>query len=131
YYALLGSANDPILARRALDLTLTQEPEITVRPEILRSVAIGHPDLAFDFAVAHLEAVNSWLEVDSRTQFEVSLLARSQSAGSIDKLNAYAAAHIPPGARRPAAVAAASIRFRVRARREMLPQVDRWLQEAR
>jgi aminopeptidase N len=131
YYVLLGSAHDPTLARRALDLTLTQEPEVTTRPDIIRSVSVYHPDAAFDFAVAHLQAVNDWLEVDSRSQFEVRLLATGHSAASIDKLNTYATAHIPPGARRPAEVAAATIRYRDRARREALPQIDHWLQARR
>ncbi len=128
YFALLGSVHDPVLARHALDLTLTPEPETTIRPDILRSVAIYYPDIAFDFAVAHLATVNTWLEVDSRSQFEVRLLSRGQNAASIDKLKGYAKAHIPPSARRPAEVAAALIGYRVRARRDALPQVDHWLQ---
>jgi hypothetical protein len=128
YYVLLGSAHDPALARRALDLTLTQEPEITIRPDIIRSVAVYQPDLAFDFAVAHLEAVNAWLEYDSRSQFEARLLSTGQNVAVIDRLKIYATAHIPPSARRPAEVAAAMIRYRDRARREALPQVDHWLQ---
>ncbi len=131
YYLLLGSARDPALARRALDLTLTQEPEVTTRPDIIRSVSAYHPDMAFDFAVAHLEAVDAWLEVDSRSQFEARLLSTGQNAASIDKLKAFATAHIPPNDRRPAEVAAAVIGYRVRARREALPQVDHWLQARR
>ena len=48
------------------DEDLTQEPETTIRPDILRSVAVYYPDMAFDFTVAHLATVNTWLEVDSR-----------------------------------------------------------------
>jgi aminopeptidase N len=131
YFALLGSVHDPVLARRALDLTLTQEPETTTRPDIVRSVALYYPDMAFDFALAHLETVNAWLEVDSRSQFEVGLLSRGENAASIDKLKGYANAHIPPSARRPVEVAAALIGYRVRARRDALPQVDHWLQAHR
>ena len=127
-YATLGQAQDPALTQRALDLVLTDEIEITERPNVISAVADWYPDLAFDFAVAHLATVNSWLEPDSRNQYEAHLLSGSVALDAVAKLKAYAAAHIPPNARRPALAAQAAIAYRVRVRRERIPDVDRWLQ---
>jgi aminopeptidase N len=131
YFTLLGRARDRVLAQRALDLTLTQEVDITTRPELIRTVSLYYPELAFDFAVAHLAEVNGWLEVDSRTQFEANLISSAQTPAAIDKLKGYARAHIPGNARRTADVAAALIDYRIRARRDAIPRVDHWLQAPR
>ncbi len=128
FYLLLGAAHDPALAQRALNLALTGETDITTRPEIIRSVAGYHPDMAFDFAAAHPQQVNDWLEPDSRAEFAVRLLTRSYSPAALDKLKSYAAAHIPASATRPAEAAAARVAYTIKLRRDALPQVDRWLQ---
>jgi aminopeptidase N len=67
-YGLLGSARDPALAQRALDLALTDEPGATNSSQIIGSVAAGHPDLAFDFAVAHREQVEPLVDSSSRAR---------------------------------------------------------------
>ena len=51
YYGLLGTAQDPELARRALELSLTEEAPITLRPFIISSVANNYPDVAVNFAI--------------------------------------------------------------------------------
>jgi len=127
YYTLLGSAHDHSLAQRALDLTLTDETEITQRPSLIDSVATYYPDLAFDFAVAHLALVNSWLEPDSRNRFVVSLLSNSVDPGALAKLKAYTATHVPPSARQPALMAEAAISYTAKVREKSVPFLDRWI----
>ena len=137
-YTLLGRARDPHLAQRALDLTLTDEAEVTVRPEIITKVASWHPELAFDFVVAHLAQVNAWLEPDSRVGYEATLLAGTRHSltglpGALDptyaaRLHAFAAAHISADARRPSLAAEARITHFAQQRRQRLPEIDRWLQ---
>jgi len=137
FYALLGRARDPRLAQQALDLTLTDEPAVTVRPDMISAVSSWHPELAFDFTVAHLAVVNTWLEPDSRTQYEAGLLSAAHHGwtslpGALDpayaaRLRAYAATHIDAGARRPVDAAAARIAFIDVQRRQRLPEIDRWL----
>lgn len=127
YYALLGSAHDRSLAGRALSLTLTNEAEITQRPGIIRAVANYYPDLAFDFAVAHLAQINSWLEPDSRNDFEVQLLSSSIDPAAIAKLKSYTEAHVPPSARQPAIMTEAAINYTAKVRGTSLPMLDRWI----
>ena len=50
-YQLLGGVQDETLARRALELALTDEPGATNSSQIIGAVAGVHPDLAFDFAL--------------------------------------------------------------------------------
>jgi aminopeptidase N len=126
-YGRLGRALDRKLADRALAITLTSEVAVTTRPGIIDSVAVEYPDAAFDFTLAHLALVDSWLEADSRTQYVPRLVSNSNDAGMIAKLNAFAAAHIPATARADTVRAASSIAFNAQVRAKRLPDVDKWL----
>ncbi|MES2741243.1 MAG: M1 family metallopeptidase [Pseudomonadota bacterium] len=126
-YDLLASSRDPALAQRALDLALTDEPGATNTPAMLSRVAHEHSDLAFDFAVAHLEQVNARIDFSSRSRYFASLAAASADPAMIDKLRVYAQANLPQGARGDAETAAADIAYRVQVRRERLPAIDSWL----
>jgi len=126
-YHLLATADDPDLARRALAVTLTDEVPVTIRPEIISSVAQGHPELAFDFTLAHLDTVMEAIEPDSRTIFVPQLASSSSDSALIPRLRAYAAAHIPATARGAVTQAEAQIAFRASVRAQRLPVVSRWL----
>ena len=126
-YGHLGGALDRKLAERALAITLTSEVAVTTRPGIIDSVAFEYPDAAFDFTLAHLALVDSWLEADSRTQYVPRLVSNSIDAGMIAKLNAFAAAHIPATARADTVRAASAIAFNAQVRAKHLPDVDKWL----
>ena len=127
FYTLLGLARDPSLARKALALVLSDEAPITLRPSILDAVAGYHPKMAFDFASANWKAINAMLEPDSRNEYVPRLAAASFSPAMIGKLEAYARAHIPPGARQETVKAEAAIAYHARVRTERLPEVDRWI----
>ncbi|HXI87556.1 MAG TPA: M1 family metallopeptidase, partial [Parvularculaceae bacterium] len=126
-YRLLGETRDEALAKRALAITLTDEAPVTTRPSIIDAVSEFHPELAFDFAVAHLDQVNAWLEPDSRTEFEAGLAGNANDPAMIDKLKAFAEAHIPPTGRQAAVRAEGEIAYAAKIRAERLPEVDQWL----
>jgi aminopeptidase N len=128
YYELLGAARDPALAQKALDLVLTDEAPVTVRPSIVDVVAFtGHPEMAVDFVAAHADAVNAMLEPDSRSQFVPRLAGASYDPAIIPKLDAYAAAHIAADARQDVVKAESAVTYNAKTRAERLPEVDRWL----
>ncbi len=83
--------------------------------------------MAFDFANAHLAVVNSWLEADSRNQYVPRLVSNSNDAKMIDRLKAFAQAHIPATARADSVRSESSIAFNVQVRSKRLPDVDHWL----
>jgi aminopeptidase N len=136
YYILLGIARDPKLAARALDLSMTDETPVTLRPSLIAAVSGNRPDvgyagsfpeMAFDFAVAHADAINAMLEPDSRNEFIPRLAGGSYDLATIPKLDAYAAAHIAPTAMRDVTVAEATIRYAAKLRAKRLPDIDKWL----
>ena len=126
-YALLGAARDEALARRALDLALTDEPGTTNSSRIIGAVAAVHPELAFDFALRNRERVEALIDVSSRSRFLPGLAAGSADEATIARLEDYAREHMTPESRAPADRAIASIHDRIRVRREQLPAITAWL----
>jgi aminopeptidase N len=130
-YQLLGAAGDDALARRTLDLALTDEPGATNSSQLIGAVAAGHPDLAFDFAIANQARVEQLVDASSRSRFIARLGAGSADPAMIAKLDAYAGAHMTPQSRGAVDQAIASIRDRVRVRTDRLPDITRWLEARR
>lgn len=128
YYELLGSARDEALARRALDLALTDEPGATVGAGMIGGVAYEHPDLAYDFALAHRAEVETLVDASSRSRFLPQLAGGSSNRATIAKLKDFAERYMTPESRRPADIAIASIEDRVRVRETRLPAITRWLE---
>ena len=130
-YRLLGSARDSALARRALELALTDEPGATNASQIFSAVATEHPDLAFDFALAHRERVMGLVDASSSSRFLPGLATRSADPAMVEKLRDYATRYMTPQSRGAADRAIAAIQDRVRVRRERLPDITRWLEARR
>ena len=126
-YALLASSADPALAQRALDLALTDEPGATNSAGMLSIVSRQHPDLAFDYAVAHREQVDQRVDSTSRSRYYPGLGSSSRDPAMIAKLKAFADAHIAKSSRRATDTAIASIEYRRQVIEHRLPQIDAWL----
>ena len=112
---------------RALDLALGDEPGATNSAGMIAAVARRHPDLAFDFALAHLPQVNKLVDETSRSRFMPLLGAGSADPAMIGKINAYAEKHLTPGTRRDADTAAAAITYRLKIRQDRMPAIAAWL----
>jgi aminopeptidase N len=126
-YDRLADAQDPLLARQALELALSGEPPPTVAPEIIGAASRRHPQLALDFTVAHWDALDPLLEPSNKADFAPDLLRHASDPDLIGKLNAFAATHIPPSGRQGVRKAEASVRYFAMIRRQRLPEIDRWL----
>jgi aminopeptidase N len=129
-YDLLASADDPALAKRALELALTDEPGATDSPAMIAHVAVTHPELAFDFALGHLAQVNQRVNITSRSTYFPRLASHGSSEAMIVKLDAYARANLAASSRRDADTAAAGIRNRMKVKAQRLPAIDAWLTRA-
>jgi aminopeptidase N len=127
-YKLLGSAADPALAQKALDLALTDEPGATTSASILSAVAGEHPDLAYDFAIRNREKVEGLVDISSRSRFLAGLGGGSADPAMVGKLEDFATRYMTPQSRGRVDVAIASIRDRVRVRTTRLPDITRWLE---
>ncbi len=126
-YAFLASAEDEALARRALDLALTDEPGATNSAAMIVIVSDKHPELAFDFAVAHREQVDPKVDTTSRARFYPSLASSSLDPATIPRIKAFAEAHIATGSRRAAETAITTITYRTTVHDQRLPAIDAWL----
>lgn len=127
-YSLLASAEDVTLARRALDLALTAEPGATNTAQMISMVAARHPDLAYDFAIAHMAEVNQRVDASARSRYYPGLASRSVDPAMIGKIRSYADAHLAASSRRDAETAVARINYRIKVRAERLPAIDARLQ---
>ena len=83
--------------------------------------------MAFDFALAHMDAVNARVDATSRSQYYPGLGASSGDPAMIAKIQAFADKYLDKGSRRSAETAMASIRNRIKVRDEQLPAIDAWL----
>lgn len=128
-YSMLAYAKDDALAKQALDLALTDEPGATNSAGMIRAVGFYHPDMAFDFAVAHRAQVDKLVDSTSASRYYPGIGASSTEPSMIDKINAYAEAHIAKGSRRVANTVIANIKYRMMVRQDRLPAVDAWLEK--
>jgi len=126
YVRLLGTAKDPALAMRALELVKGNDLTAQQKPTILRGVAGGHPDLAFDFAVANKALIDSLIEASSRAAFIPSLGAGSNDAAMPGKIQAYAEKYQPEAARGGARRSIATIAVRKAVADRMRAGVSDW-----
>lgn len=95
-YALLAYAKDPALAQRALALALTDEPGATTGAGMIGDVAREHPELAFDFALAHRTQVDTLIDSTSRARYYPHLAAGSSKLETVDKIKRTPKSTWPP-----------------------------------
>ena len=129
-YNLLAAADDEALARKALDLALTAEPGETNSAGMISAVASRHPDMAFDFATAHRDAVDAKVDNSARTRFIPSLAKASGKPETAEKLKVWASANLTESSRKEADKTVSAIEYRAKVRRERLPAITAWVAKA-
>ena len=126
YYRNLGAVRDPVLAQKALALTLTDELPVPMRGTIVQAVAGQHPAMAFDWAVANEAKVNAFLEASTRSAFIVSLPTGSGDSTVANRVTAYAAKSLPVTSRKPAQTTVAVINYRAGLRARQAAAIGKW-----
>ncbi|MCW3798029.1 M1 family metallopeptidase [Sphingomonas sp. BN140010] len=127
YYELLGDTANEALARRTLELALTDEPGKTVSAGMISAVAGEHPELALDFVLAHLAQVNALVDISGRSRFLSDLASGSDDPATIGKLEAYAKANLGKDDRRPIDRAIDRIRTRLAQQGRVKSETAAWL----
>ncbi|MGB8601611.1 MAG: M1 family metallopeptidase, partial [Rhizomicrobium sp.] len=130
YYVYLGIADDKALIHKALDLTLTDEMPVTIRPAMVSVVAGDNSEQAFDFATTHMGDFDKLLEPSSRNQFYVRLAMGSHEPEMIRKLEVFGAAHVPETARAILVKAKAMITQSIKVRNDVIPTYRVWLNKS-
>ncbi len=126
-YDLLAAPEDPALAQAALDLAASGEPPTTLAPEMIGVVSNRHPAMALDFVMAHWAQLSPLVEPNSQPEALARLIGASADPSLIDRLEAFAATHIPASGRQPLRQVEAQVRYQASIRRDRLPEVDAWL----
>jgi aminopeptidase N len=127
-YAFLGAAEDPALARRALDLAFSGKPPATLTPQIIAAVSHLHPGMAFDYAVSHWDRLAPYIEPVSQSAFIPRLIDNAYDPALIGKLDAFAEQHIPASARQNVRNVKSNIRYNADIRTKRLPEVAAWIE---
>ncbi len=127
YVQLLGTARDDAVARRALDLLKSSDITPPQKASLLRAIGRGHPDMAFDFAVANRETVEGFLEESTRSGYIVGLGGASNDPAMIGKINAFAQKYLPETSRGGAERTVAQIVARKAVADRLRPAVQRWI----
>ncbi len=130
FVSLLGAANDPALATRALGLLKTDTITAPQKAALLRSVSFGHPDMAFDWAVANRALVESFLEDSSKSGYIVGLGGGSVDPRMPTKIEAFAQT-LPETSRAPAKRVLSGIAVRKATADLLRPAVQTWVGQGR
>jgi aminopeptidase N len=126
-YSALGWTVDPVLAERALAFSLSNSMPEVFATNIVQAVALGHPELAFEFAVKNETAVLDLVEGASRWAFIPSLASTSDDLAMAGKVHVYTDRSVPADARQAAERAVAEISARVRSKEKLVPALEAWV----
>ena len=126
-YQLLGRTKDEALARRALDLALTDEPGKTISSGMITTVAGQHPRLAIDFVISHLVQVNELIDISGRSRFMQRLATSSRDPELIPILESYAKASLAESDRKPIQQAIDRIRYESAQAQRIRMETAAWL----
>ncbi len=129
-YSALVSARNPSLAKQTLALSLTDELIAQDAARLVQRVAHDgeQPQLAWDFAHEHLDALLAKLSDTSANHYVPNLFEAFDDAARADELEAFARKNLPAVAETSVAKAADNIRFQAEFKARVLPQIDAWWQ---
>ncbi|MGZ8370850.1 MAG: M1 family metallopeptidase, partial [Caulobacteraceae bacterium] len=128
YFSALARAADPELAQRALALAFTDAVPATLAPEIVQTVSVRHPLLAWRYALDHQKALAAGMDSAQQTTVIPNLLQFAATDEAATELHGWALRNLPAGGRFSADQTEARIRNRALVRAQRLPEIDRWLQ---
>ncbi|MGB8600679.1 MAG: M1 family metallopeptidase, partial [Rhizomicrobium sp.] len=126
-YHALAAVRDEALAAKTLELALQDPVPLTLRPDIVRAVSADHPEMAYDFAIAHKAAFDALLEPDSRALYFPSLALSAQDPAMVAKLDQFVATGLAGRSSSRIEMVKATIRHTVNVRQQHLPDVASWL----
>ena len=125
-FEAMATVQDPVLARRMLEIAFSADPPAGTGPYLLFSLAPNHPDLAWDVALPHLKDPNMPLDDATRWQVAVGIASLSALPERIAAVQTYEQT-VPESARRPFLGAVASIRHNQEIQQKVVPEVSHWI----
>jgi aminopeptidase N len=126
FQALAGVA-DPALARRMIDVALSDQVPAGSNEGLLLRLAQWHPDMSWEVLAPRLDDPQLPFAKTQRWEIAGSVAAYSSQPQRIADLEAYEARSVPPEARKPFLTSVAAIRRNQRIGSRVLPDIDRWI----
>ena len=123
WYRALAGVLDPTLARRMIDIALSEEVPAGSGPGLIGRLARWHPDLVWDALSPRLEDPQLPWSKTIRWSIVREVAAQSARSQRIADLEAYEARAVPPEARAPFLESVASIRQNQRITSSVLPEL--------
>ncbi|CAN7545381.1 M1 family metallopeptidase [Phenylobacterium sp. LjRoot225] len=129
YLMALANANDPAIARRALDMTLTRALPAQLFVPLLRAIAERHPALVYDCVTARYAEIAPKLDTYEKGAIVAMIAERGVDRALADRLAAYVSAGGEAAGKEAAERARSLILFRDGVRRNGVPQIDAWIRK--
>jgi aminopeptidase N len=131
YYFALASARDPVLAREALALTLTDELPNTIVSGVISTVASSseQPELAWDFVQKHYDPLLAKLGPSFHDSFIPNLMTNFNDGAHIAELLQFAPAQATSGGKVMTGRAVETIAIAVDLKTRALPAVEAWIKQ--
>ena len=127
YFSALAGVVNPVLARRMIDIALSDQVPAGTVPELLISIAEKHPGLVWELIAPRLDDPTLPLDKYERWGVAGAIAGDSSESQRITDLEAYELRSVPAEARKPFLAAIAAIRRNQRIERDVLPEIDRWI----
>jgi aminopeptidase N len=126
----LTLVQDPALAANALNMAVSPQVPANLATIIVAGVGREHPDQAWEFAVAHRDALLKSADAVGRNRALASVVAGSSDPRHADMMEQYIGQHFGPDALVEARRVGNGIRVRAAQKARLLPQVRAALQTA-
>ncbi len=125
YYDALASALDPKLAAKALEISLGDEVPTSRAVFLVAKVArqSERPDIAWDFAQAHMKELLAKTDALGANSYAPSLFTFFSDEKRIAELETFAQANLAPAAKKEVAKATDEVGFRSEFKTRLLPQL--------
>ncbi len=129
YYDALANAMNPDLISRTVAISLTDELPTSRAASILGfSARYGeHPELVWDFAKAHMQALLAKQDALSINSFAPGLFTFFSNRKDAETLETYAKAKLPKDSADAVAKAVDEISFRAEFKERLVPQLQAWM----
>jgi aminopeptidase N len=126
-YEALAGVEDRVLARRMVDVILSDEVPAGTNVALMFPLAIAHPSLAWDFIVPRLADPKVGIEKTTQWRIAGGIAGLSSDEARIADLQKYIDQNVPEDARQPLQGSLESIRLRHRLSTQVLPEMDAWI----
>jgi aminopeptidase N len=126
-FGALAGVADPALARRMIDVALSDQVPAGSNAGLLLRLAHWHPDMTWEVLAPRLEDPQLPFAKTQRWEIAGDVAGYSSRPQRIADLEAYETRSVPPEARKPFLESVAAIHRNQRIISRVLPDVDRWI----